>query len=95
MDASWAGRYFTFSLTARQEQQGCGARVPAQKEKEIEKGRQRPREGAPRARKQVKMMPRRFSNFESERGNGGFLYHGVYLADMNAKRFARCNGVTE
>lgn len=52
------------------------------------------REGAPRARKQVKMMPRRFSNFESERGNSGFLYHGVYLADMNAKRFARCNGVT-
>lgn len=53
------------------------------------------REGAPRARKQVKMMPRRFSNFKSERGNGGFLYTAVYLADMNAKRFARCNGVTE
>lgn len=53
-------------------------------------------EGAPRARKQVKMMPRRFSNFKSERGNSGFLYHGaVYLADMGAKRFARCNGVTE
>lgn len=95
MDASWAGRYFTFSLTARQEQQGYGARVPARKEKKIEKGRRRPREGAPRARKQVKMMPRRFSNSESERGNGGFLYDGVYLADMNAKRFTRCNGVTE
>lgn len=54
------------------------------------------REGAPRARKQVKMMPRRFSNFKSERGNSGFLHHGaVYLADMSAKPFARCNGVTE
>lgn len=29
MDASWAGRYFKFSLTAEQEQQIYGARVPA------------------------------------------------------------------
>lgn len=35
------------------------------------------REGALRAHKQVKMMPRRFSNFKSERGNSGFLFHGA------------------
>jgi len=74
LDASWAGRYFTFSLTARQEQQGCGARVPVREEGRKragteEKEREKERfERAPRARKQFKMMPRHFSNFKSEEG---------------------------
>lgn len=50
-------------------------------------------ERAPRAHKQVKMMPRHFSNFASERGNSEFLYCSVHRADMNVKRFARCNDV--
>lgn len=63
-----------------------GFLVEREKERDLE-------ERAPHARKQAKMMPRRFSNFESERGNSGFLYCGVYCADMNVRRYARCNDV--
>jgi len=65
---------------SRVEREGNREREETERERKRERERrerERERERAPRAHKQVKMMPKRFSNFESERRNSGFLYDGL------------------